>query len=139
MLTPYRVLDLTDSRAELATFVLAGLGADVIKVEPPGGSASRLESPLADDEPAALASIRFHAYNRGKRSVVIDLDGPDGRSEFLALVASADFVFENAGPGAMDERGLGFDMLRHARPDLVYVALSPFGENGPYAHHMRRT
>ena len=74
MLAPYRVLDLTDGRAELATFILAGLGADVIKVEPPGGAASRREGQLVDGEPAGLASLRFHAFNRGKRSVVLDLD-----------------------------------------------------------------
>ncbi len=136
MLAPYRVLDLTDGRAELATFVLAGLGADVIKVEPPGGSPSRLAEPVAEGEPAALASLRFHAYNRGKRSVVLDLDQADDRRAFLALVASADFVVENAGPGVMDARDLGFDALRQVRPDLVYVALSPFGQHGPYADHL---
>jgi crotonobetainyl-CoA:carnitine CoA-transferase CaiB-like acyl-CoA transferase len=136
MLAPYRVLDLTDGRAELATFVLAGFGADVVKVEPPGGSPSRREAPLADDEPAALASLRFHAYNRGKRSVALDLDDTDGRRQFLSLVAGADFVFENAGPGVMAARGLGFAELQAVRPDLVYVALSPFGQDGPYAHHL---
>jgi crotonobetainyl-CoA:carnitine CoA-transferase CaiB-like acyl-CoA transferase len=135
MLAPYRVLDLTDGRAELATFVLAGLGADVIKVEPPGGSTSRLDGPRAEGEPAELASLRFHAFNRGKRSVVVDLDEPSGRADLLRLVASADFVFENAGAGVMDGRGLGFDALRAVRPDLVYVALSPFGQTGPYADH----
>ena len=79
MLAPYRVLDLTDGRAELATFILAGLGADVIKVEPPGGAASRHEGHVVDGEPAALASLRFHAFNRGKRSVVLDLDDATGR------------------------------------------------------------
>jgi crotonobetainyl-CoA:carnitine CoA-transferase CaiB-like acyl-CoA transferase len=136
MLAPYRVLDLTDSRAELATFVLAGLGADVIKVEPPGGSASRREGPLDPAQPRSLASLRFHAYNRGKRSVVLDLESERGREDFLALVASADFVFENAGPLALDARGLGFAALREARPDLVYVAISPFGQTGPYASHL---
>ena len=136
MLAPYRVLDLTDARAELATFVFAGLGADVIKVEPPGGSTSRLEAPLDPALPASLSSLRFHAFNRGKRSVVLDLDAPPDRDRFLALVASADFVFENAGPGAMDARGLGFDALRLVRPDLVYVAISPFGQTGPYADHL---
>jgi crotonobetainyl-CoA:carnitine CoA-transferase CaiB-like acyl-CoA transferase len=136
MLAPYRVLDLTDGRAELATFVLAGLGADVIKVEPPGGAASRGEGPQAEGEPASLASLRFHAYNRGKRSVEIDLDHPEDRRDFLALVASADFLFENAGPGAMEARGLGFEALRDLRPDLVYVAISPFGQTGPYADHV---
>lgn len=135
MLSPYRVLDLTDTRAELATHVLAGLGADVIKVEPPGGSASRSAEPLAAGEPDGLASLRFHAYNRGKRSVVLDFDDPSDHKDFLALVASADFVFENAGAGVMDTRGLGFDALRAARPDLVYVAVSPFGQTGPHAHH----
>src|SRR4051794_11064071 len=136
MLAPYRVLDLTDGRAELATFVMAGLGADVIKVEPPGGAASRLEGPRAESEPLALASLRFHAFNRGKRSVIIDLDDPDGRRDFLTLVATADFVFESAGPGAMAARGLGFDALREVRPDVVYVAISPFGQDGPYAGHL---
>ncbi|MEO5900603.1 MAG: CoA transferase [Ilumatobacteraceae bacterium] len=135
MLAPYRVLDLTDGRAELATFVLAGLGADVIKVEPPGGAPSRRTAPLVEGEPPSLASLHFHAYNRGKRSVVIDLEAPGGRDDFTALVASADFVFENAGPGVMDGRGLGFEALRAVRPDLVYVAISPFGQDGPYAHH----
>lgn len=125
MLAPYRVIDLTDSRAELATFILAGLGADVIKVEPPQGSDSR----SGDSNP------RFHAYNRGKRSVVLDLETEDGRNAFLQLVATADFLVENAGPGAMEARGLGFDTLRRVRPDLVYVAISPFGHTGPYADH----
>jgi crotonobetainyl-CoA:carnitine CoA-transferase CaiB-like acyl-CoA transferase len=136
MLAPYRVLDLTDARAELASFVLAGLGADVIKVEPPGGSPSRRAAPVVAGEPETLASLRFHAYNRGKRSVVVDLDRPEGRDDLLALVASSDFVFENAGPGVMDARGLGFEALRAARPDLVYVALSPFGQDGPYSSHL---
>jgi crotonobetainyl-CoA:carnitine CoA-transferase CaiB-like acyl-CoA transferase len=136
MLAPYRVLDLTDERAELATFVLAGLGADVVKVEAPGGAASRHAGPLADGEPDGLASLRFHAFNRGKRSVVIDLDSAGGLAELLALAATADFVFENAGPGALTARGIGFDALRAARPDLVYVAISPFGQTGPYANHL---
>ena len=136
MLAPYRVIDLADGRAELATFVLAGLGADVIKVEPPGGSASRFDAPLAEGEQASLASLQFQAYNRGKRSIVLDLDSATGRSDFHALVASADFIFENAGPGAMDARGLGFEVLRTVQPSLVYVALSPFGQTGPYASHL---
>ena len=104
MLSPYRVLDLTDSRAELATFVMAGLGADVIKVEPPGGAESRHAAPRVPDEqgPDGLTSLRFHAFNRGKRSVILDLDRPEGRDDFLALVATADFVFENAGPGVLE-------------------------------------
>ena len=136
MLSPYRVLDLTDERAELATFILAGLGADVVKVEPPGGSLSRNVAPLAAAEPAGLASLHFHAFNRSKRSIVLDVDNDADRSAFLRLVSTADFVFENAGPRVMDERGIGFEALRAVRPDLVYVAISPFGQHGPYADHL---
>ena len=82
MLSPYRVLDLTDSRAELGPLLLAGLGAEVVKVEPPGGSASRREPPLDPRLPPGLQSLRFHALNRGKRSVVLDLESASGRAAF---------------------------------------------------------
>jgi crotonobetainyl-CoA:carnitine CoA-transferase CaiB-like acyl-CoA transferase len=135
-LSPYRVIDLTDARAGLGGMVLAGLGAEVIKVEPPGGCDARRAEPLVPGLPPALASLRFHAFERGKRSVVLDLGSARGRADFLALVAGADIVIENAGPGAMDARGLGFAALREARPGLVYVAVSPFGQTGPYARHL---
>jgi crotonobetainyl-CoA:carnitine CoA-transferase CaiB-like acyl-CoA transferase len=135
-LSPYRVLDLTDARAGLGPMVLAGLGAEVIKVETPGGCDARRAEPIVPGLPESLASLRFHAFERGKRSVVLDLTSARGRADYLALVASADIVIENAGPGAMDARGLGFAALREARPDLVYVAISPFGQTGPYAHHL---
>jgi crotonobetainyl-CoA:carnitine CoA-transferase CaiB-like acyl-CoA transferase len=136
MLSPYRVLDLTDSRAELGPLILAGLGADVIKIEPPGGSASRQEPPLDAALPAGRQSLRFHALNRGKRSVVLDLASAAGRADFARLVAGADFVVENAAPGSMAARGLGFEALRVINPRLVYVAVTPFGQDGPYAHHL---
>jgi crotonobetainyl-CoA:carnitine CoA-transferase CaiB-like acyl-CoA transferase len=135
MLSPYRVLDLTDARAELGPLIMAGLGADVIKVEPPGGSAARSAPPLAAELPSGRQSLRFHAFNRGKRSVVLDLDTAPGRADFRRLVASADFLFENAPPQAMAGRGLGFAQLRAVNPRLVYVAITPFGQDGPYAHH----
>src|SRR2546429_2082913 len=99
MLSPYRVLDLTDSRAELASFILAGLGADVVKVERPGGARSRSEPPLDPSLPEGMQSLRFHAFNRGKRSVIVDLESETGRRRFENLVAGADFLFENASPG----------------------------------------
>ena len=135
MLEPYRVVDLTDGRADLAGFILAGLGADVVKVEPPGGSPARYEGPLAVGEPAGMASLSFQAFNRGKRSVVLDLDEDAGRAAFLDLVGGADFLIENAGPQVMARQGLGFEALRSVRPDLVYVALSPYGQTGPYAEY----
>jgi crotonobetainyl-CoA:carnitine CoA-transferase CaiB-like acyl-CoA transferase len=136
MLSPYRVLDLTDSRAALGPLILAGLGAEVIKVEPPGGCPSRAEQPLDPEQPAGLQSLRFHALNRGKKSVELDLDSTSGRADFQRLVAGADFLFENDEPGAMTRRGLGFEQLREVNPRLVYVATTPFGQDGPYARHL---
>jgi crotonobetainyl-CoA:carnitine CoA-transferase CaiB-like acyl-CoA transferase len=136
MLSPYRILDLTDSRGALGPLILAGLGADVIKVEPPGGCPSRAEQPLDPAQPVGLQSLRFHALNRGKKSVELDLDSAGGRADFHRLVAGADFLFENAEPGAMARRGLGFEQLREVNPRLVYVATTPFGQDGPYARHL---
>jgi len=136
MLSPYRVIDLTDSRAELGPLILAGLGADVVKVEPPGGSPSRREPPLDASLPEGMRSLRFHAFNRGKRSVIVDLDTTAGRKRLERLVAQAHVLVESAGPGEMTARGIGFDALRAANPRLVYVAITPFGQDGPYARHL---
>lgn len=136
MLAPYRVLDLADGPSDLTGFVLAGLGADVIKVEPPGGASSRRRAPLLDDAPADVASLAFLSANRGKRSVVLDLDRDDDRSRFLALVRTAHVVIDDAGAGVLDARGLGFETLRREQPTVVHVAVSPFGQTGPYAHHL---
>ncbi|MFN0148960.1 MAG: CaiB/BaiF CoA transferase family protein, partial [Dehalococcoidia bacterium] len=133
MLSPYRVLDLTSGLADIGPMILADLGADVIKVEPPGGSPGRQAEPRLPD---ALGSARFHDYNRNKRSVTIDFDGAAGRARFLDLVRGADFLMEDAPAGAMAARGLGWEQLRAVNPGLVYVASSPFGQDGPYAHHL---
>jgi len=135
VLQPYRVLDLTDERAELTAYLLARLGADTIKVEPPGGTASRFAAPRDERQPEGMQGLRFHAYNRGKRSVVLDLEADEGRGRFLSLVAGADFLVENAAPGELGERGLGRERLREANPKLVHVAITPFGQDGPFAGH----
>ena len=135
MLRAYCVLDLTDARADLGPLILAGLGAEVIRIEPPGGSAARREPPCDPALPDGLASLRFHVFNRGKRSVTLDLESAAGRGAFRDLVSGADFLFENAAPGAMAARGLGFDTLAEINPQLVYVAITPFGQEGPYAQH----
>jgi crotonobetainyl-CoA:carnitine CoA-transferase CaiB-like acyl-CoA transferase len=124
MLSPYRVLDLTDDRAALGPMVLADLGADVIRVERPGARADG-----AFDAGAAV-------YNRNKRSVTLDLETAAGQEQLRRLAATADFLFENDQPGGMAARGLGFDDLRAVNPRLVYVAVTPFGQDGPYAPYL---
>jgi crotonobetainyl-CoA:carnitine CoA-transferase CaiB-like acyl-CoA transferase len=122
VLRPYRVLDLTDNRASIGPMILGDLGAEVVKIEPPGS-------------PGRRDLAHFAAYNRGKRCLSLDLDSADGRRRLLDLAASADFLFENQPPGAMAARGLGFDDLQRVNSQLVYVAVSPFGQDGPYAAH----
>jgi crotonobetainyl-CoA:carnitine CoA-transferase CaiB-like acyl-CoA transferase len=133
MLSPYTVLDLTNDRGELAAMVLGDLGADVIKVEPPQGSSSRRMEPFLEDAPVPERSLHFFAFNRNKRGITLGLTSEVGRGVLLRLVEKADFVIESARPGEMDRLGLGFEALREVNPRLVYVAISAFGQEGPYA------
>lgn len=108
---------------------LADLGAEVIKVENPrGGDQTRAAGPFLDGE-----SSPFLRLNRGKRSVALDLKTADGTAAFRRLVGTADVVIENLRPGAMDRLGVGYAALAGVRPELVYVAATGFGSDGPYA------
>ncbi|MEM8923608.1 MAG: CoA transferase [Actinomycetota bacterium] len=131
----FRVLDLADRSAALAGRLLADLGAEVIMVEPPGGNSIRTLAPFLDGVAAPEASTAHQYFGAGKRSVVLDLFGPDAveRARFEALVAGADLVIDSARPGALDAVDLGHDRLRTIRPDLVQVSVTPFGRNTPWA------
>ncbi|WP_110707845.1 CoA transferase [Salinicola sp. CR57] len=135
-LTGYRVLDLTNVLAgPFCCHQLAHLGAEVIKVErPQGGDLARQlgADPALNRE---LMGVSFLAQNAGKRSVTLDFKRPDDRDAFLALVATADVVVENFRPGVMQRLGLGFETLREANPELVYCAISGFGQDGPLANY----
>ena len=131
MLSPYRVLDLTDERGHLTGAILAQMGADVIAIEPPEGSNARRQGPFAGDVPDPERSLHHWAYNRGKRSVVADLHTDEGADELRALAAAADILIESAGAGVMEGLGLGFEALAEINPALVYVTITPFGGDGP--------
>lgn len=131
MLSPYRVLDLSDERGLLAGQILADLGADVILVEPPGGSPARGIAPFAGDQPGADRSLFWWAYARNRRGVTCDIDTPAGQDLIRRLAATADFVIESDTPGAMAARGLGYDDLRAINDQLIYVSISAFGQDGP--------
>ena len=133
MLSPYTVLDLTDEKGELASMVLGDLGADVIKVEPPSGSPSRAMGPFLDDAPEMEWSLQYFAFNRNKRGISLDLEAEAGRKTLFSLVGKADFIVESARPGEMAGRGLGFEAMRQANSRIVYVAITPFGQDGPHA------
>ena len=132
MLSPYRVLDLTNQHGHFAGRLLADLGADVIKVEPPQGDPARNRGPFVDDIPGPDRSLRWLAWNTNKRSVTIDLSDPSGRDRFLQLAQSADIVLESFAPGHLDDLGLGYEALSEANPGLILVSISPFGQTGPY-------
>lgn len=129
LLHGFRILDLT-KLFTLATSRLADLGADVIKIEePPIGDYLRRLPPLL---PTLDTSLAYVMMNRNKRSVAIDLRRDEGRQVFLDLVATADAVVTLARPGAYERLGLGYDDLKTARNDIVYCAISGYGQNGPY-------
>ncbi|MEM7337032.1 MAG: CoA transferase [Actinomycetota bacterium] len=133
MLSSYRVLDLTDERGHLAGFMLAQMGAEVIAIEPPQGSSARRLGPFAGGAADSERSLHHWAYNRGKASVVLDLDTAEGQAELRRLAAGADVVIESAGPGAMAARGLGPDDLAGLNPALITASISAFGVSGPKA------
>jgi crotonobetainyl-CoA:carnitine CoA-transferase CaiB-like acyl-CoA transferase len=133
-LAPYRVLDLTTDRSWLTGKLLADLGADVIKVEPPGGDPGRLKGPYAHDVASPENSLQWWGFNRGKKSVTIDLASADGRVLFLRLVASAHAVLESFEPGQLEKWGLGLDDLLEVNRRIVLTRVTPFGQTGPFAH-----
>ena len=132
MLGPYRVLDLTGERGLIAGKLMGDLGADVIKIEPPGGDPSRAIGPFFHDEPHPEKSLYWMAFNLNKRGITLDLESADGRGLFLRLVETADFVLESFDPGYMDGIGLGYDVLSKANPRIIVAAITPFGQEGPY-------
>jgi crotonobetainyl-CoA:carnitine CoA-transferase CaiB-like acyl-CoA transferase len=134
MLNPYRVLDLTTERGLLCASILGDMGADVVKVEPPGGAPARMIPPFVDDEPHPDRSLYWWAYNRNKRSITLDLERPQGRELFKRLVERADFLIESFDPGYLAGIGLGYNALSAINPALVFVSITPFGQDGPKAH-----
>jgi crotonobetainyl-CoA:carnitine CoA-transferase CaiB-like acyl-CoA transferase len=127
------VLDLAGPAGIYGTKLLADLGADVIRIEPPGGDPLRGAGPYYRNHPGPQRSLSFAFYNTSKRSIELDLDSEDGRERFRRLAATADFVFETAAPGELAAKGIGFEHLRRSNPGLIWVAISPFGQSGPRA------
>ena len=125
------MLDVTQVMAgPFCAMQLADLGADVIKVEPPGGDSTRqMPGRVRADSPA------FNAVNRGKRSIVINLKSAGGRGVLERLARSTDILIENYRPGVMDGLGLGYEALRRLNPRLIYASISGYGQTGPKREH----
>jgi crotonobetainyl-CoA:carnitine CoA-transferase CaiB-like acyl-CoA transferase len=131
ILAGIRILDCTRNIAgPVATMLAAEMGANVIKVEPPGGDEMRKWPPFAPEGD----SVYFASCNRGKRSIVIDFKAESGRDLFRRLLATADVVVENYRPGTLERLGLGWDQAKDAHPRLVWVSVSGYGRSGPQAN-----
>lgn len=133
-----RVVDLTQALAgPYCTMLLADLGADVMKVEPPSGDMTRFPGPFTEEDTERAYGGYFASINRGKRSIVLDLKVDTDRAAFLELARTADVVVENSRAGVMDRLGVGYDALCAANPTLVYAAIRGFGDprtgESPYA------
>lgn len=131
------VLDLTRVLAgPFCTMMLADMGADVIKIEVPGGGDdTRGYPPFRENRDGERESLYFANINRNKRGVTLNLKTPEGKALFLRMAERADIVVENYRPGVMDRLGLGYEQLRRANPRIIYAAVSGFGSYGPY--HLR--
>ena len=130
-LSGIRVVDLADEKGELCGRMLADLGAEVIRVEPPEGTISRTLGPFAPDG----SSLYFAVRNMGKRGVVIDLETEAGRKRLEALVADADILVESSHPGTQKRLGIDAETLRARHPELIVTSISDFGQDGPYADY----
>ncbi|MGH7054017.1 MAG: CoA transferase, partial [Stellaceae bacterium] len=133
MLEGLRVVEIADERAEYAGLLLAGLGAEVVKIEPPEGNATRRIGPFLEDQPGLERSLFFWNYNRNKKSVVLDLREAPARENLLRLLGGADILLD-ASCGALNEvLGLDRAALNTRFPALVTARMTPFGDDGPWA------
>lgn len=128
-----RVLDVTDERGFMTGMLLGELGADVVKIEPPGGDPVRRRPPFWGDAPDPERALGWLAHNTSKRGITLALDRPRGRELLLALCERADVLLESGAPGVATAAGLGWNVLHARNPRLVLCSLSPFGGTGPWA------
>lgn len=128
----YRILDLADEKGVYCGKVLADLGADVIKIEPPCGDSSRNTGPFYRDMHDPEKSLFWWAYNTSKRGITLDIETADGRDVFRRLVKNADIVVESFPPGYMEGLGLGYEALSTINPGIIVTSITSFGQTGPY-------
>ncbi len=126
-----RVVDLSGLAGAYATRLLAALGAEVVKVEPPGGSPLRRMAPFIDGAPEAESSLWWAYLAMGGRSVVIDIDDSHQRQQLAGLLVEAEIVVDDHGPDVLDGYGIGYEAIAAQNPGVVWVAITPFGQTGP--------
>ena len=114
---------------------MADLGADVIKIEPPGGQRTRSVGPFLNDIPHRERSLSFWHYNTSKRGITLNLETSEGKDLFRRLVPSTDILLETEAPGYLPSLGLGYEALAGLNPRLIVCSLTPFGQTGPWRNY----
>jgi len=132
MLSGLKVIEIADETAEYCGLILAGLGADVVKVESAEGSSSRKLGPFYQDKNDPEGSLFFWAYNKGKRSVLLDLEIQQERDKLLSLLETADVLLDSTCGRLVKKLGLDQGALNSRYPHLVTARLTPFGDEGPW-------
>ncbi|MFC1904835.1 CaiB/BaiF CoA transferase family protein [Chloroflexota bacterium] len=131
-LSGYRILDLTDEKGYLCGRMLADLGADVIKVEKPGGDEGRNIGPFYHDEPHPEKSLYWWAYNANKRGITLDLPSKDGQELLIKLIETGHCLIESFPVGYLESLGLDYQTMSKINPKFVLVHITPFGSKGPW-------
>jgi len=127
-----RVLDLADEKGLLCGKILGDLGADVLKIEKPGGDGARSRGPFYHDEPHPEKSLDWFAFNTNKRGITLNIELPEGQELFKELVATADVVVESFPPGYLSAMGLDYESLALINPKIIMTSITAFGQTGPY-------
>ncbi|MDG2049580.1 MAG: CoA transferase [Myxococcota bacterium] len=127
-----RVLEITDASGAYCGKLLADMGADVIRIEPPGGDPTRGLAPFFQDEPGPDRSLFFLYMNTSKRGITLDYTQPAGRSLMLKLVKTSDLVLESCSPGFLTQHRLGYEDLITERSNIVMTSITGFGQTGPH-------
>lgn len=127
-----RVLELTDEKGQFCGKLMADLGADVMKIEPPGGQSTRRVGPFFNDIPHPERSLSFWHYNTSKRGITLNIESGAGQALFRRLVLSADIVLESYAPGYLPSLGLAYEVLAALNARLIMCSLTPFGQTGPW-------
>jgi len=135
LLEGFRVLDLADEKGQLCGKILGDLGAEVLKIERPGGDASRRRGPFHHDHEDPEKGLFWLANNTSKKGITLNLETARGLELLRHLVRSADFVIESFKPGYLEGLGLGYRDLELIKPEIILTSITPFGQSGPYATH----
>jgi crotonobetainyl-CoA:carnitine CoA-transferase CaiB-like acyl-CoA transferase len=132
MLGGFRVLDLTDEKGYLCGKILGDMGADVIKIEKPGGDSGRRIGPFYHDIADPEKSLYWFAYNSNKKGITLNIESSAGKEILKKLVESGDCLIESFPVGYLDSLGLGYSELSKLNPRLIMTSITPFGQKGPY-------